>query len=91
MFNRRIRRVDALGEAIDTIAGVGGMGVGGHSGPAIDILLYEPASVVLDGAGNLFIADLGNHRIVKVSADTGGILFMQALAAANNGSFILVQ
>lgn len=72
MFNRRIRRVDAA-EDISTFAGVGSMGFGGGQGPAIHTLLYEPAAVVLDRAGNIFIADLGNQRIRRVSADTGKI------------------
>ena len=72
MFNRRIRRVDA-GEAISTIAGVGSMGFGGDQGPATHTLVYQPAAVALDRAGNIFIADLGNQRIRRVDVDTGAI------------------
>ena len=39
MFNRRIRRVDAQRQAIDTVAGVGRMGFGGDQGPATHTLI----------------------------------------------------
>jgi sugar lactone lactonase YvrE len=41
----------------------------GDGGPAEAALLKAPSAAVLTGAGELFIADTGNHRIRKVSAD----------------------
>ncbi len=37
-------------------------------GPA---LLSQPKGIALDADGNLFIADSGNNRVVRVAADTG--------------------
>ncbi|MBI4463267.1 MAG: DUF11 domain-containing protein, partial [Acidobacteria bacterium] len=64
----RVRKVDTAG-IITTVAGNGTAGFFGDGGPATSALLDEPAGVAVDAAGNLFIADSGNHRIRKV---TGG-------------------
>ena len=70
-FNQRIRKVDAAG-VISTVAGDGTRGYGGDGGPAVDAQLNTPYGLALDGAGNLYIADLFNHRIRKV--DTAGMI-----------------
>src|SRR5438445_271668 len=41
----------------------------GDGGPATEARLYHPGGLAVDAAGNLFIADAGNHRIRKVSPD----------------------
>ena len=64
----RIRKVSA-GGVITTVAGTGTPGFGGDGGPATAAWLYEPWGVAVDAAGDLFIADAGNQRIRKVSAD----------------------
>ena len=69
--NDRIRKVDSAG-VISTVAGSGEPGFGGDGGPAADAQLRDPTSVAVDGAGNLFIADRGNHRIRKV--DSAGVI-----------------
>ena len=69
--NNRIRKVDAMG-TITTIAGTGERGYSGDGGPATEAQLNVLGGVGLDGAGNVYIADRGNHRIRKVDA-TGTI------------------
>ena len=69
--NHRIRKVDSTG-TITTIAGTGEQGFGGNGGPATQAPLNYPYGVAVDGAGNLYIADVGNHRIRKVDS-TGTI------------------
>src|SRR6266852_2620256 len=54
---------------IVTVAGTGTPGYAGDNGPATQALLNYPSGLALDAAGNLFIADLYNHRVRKVSAD----------------------
>ncbi|QDK81764.1 hypothetical protein EXU85_25395 [Spirosoma sp. KCTC 42546] len=66
--NHRIRKVATDG-TITTVAGTGTQGYSGDTGPAVSANLSTPASVIVDGAGNLFIADLGNNRIRKVATD----------------------
>ena len=69
--NQRIRKVDSTG-TIDTVAGTGRFGFSGDGGPATAAQLWNPRSVVVDHAGNLYIADSQNHRIRKVDS-TGTI------------------
>lgn len=66
--NHRIRRVSRDG-TITTAAGTGSAGDSGDGGPAINAQLNYPVGVAVDTSGNLYIADTGNNRIRKVSAD----------------------
>jgi sugar lactone lactonase YvrE len=71
MQNQLVRKVDAKTGTISTIAGKGEKGFGGDGGPATAALMSSPHSIALDAADNLYIADIGNHRIRKVDAKTG--------------------
>ncbi len=65
-FNHRIRRVDASGN-ISTFAGTGGGSFSGDGGQATAAQIFGATGVALDRAGNLYIADAGNHRIRRVN------------------------
>ncbi len=69
----RIRRVDGLTGIITTVAGTGERGYNGDNQPATLAQINSPYHIALDGLGNLFIADDGNHRVRKVSVYTGVI------------------
>ena len=72
----RIRKVEAGTGTISTIAGTGGRfghGYGGDGGPATEAKLRYPIGVAVDGAGNVYIADVLNSRVRKVDASTGTI------------------
>jgi hypothetical protein len=69
--DNRVRRVDALTGIITTVAGNGTRGYGGDGGPATGAELNGLRGVVVDGSGNLFIADASNYRIRRVDARTG--------------------
>jgi trimeric autotransporter adhesin len=59
----RIREVRAGTGIIRTVVGTGVVGYSGDGGPAIRAELDEPASLAIDAAGNLYIADAGSNRI----------------------------
>lgn len=55
---------------VSAAVGTGTSGFSGDGAAAIDAELNFPSSIVMDTAGNLYIADQGNYRIRKV--DTSG-------------------
>jgi len=63
--NARIRKVS--NGAITTVAGNGTQGFSGDNGPATSAQLNYPQGVAVDSAGNLYVADIGNARVRKVS------------------------
>ncbi|MEI9977635.1 MAG: MBG domain-containing protein [Edaphobacter sp.] len=71
--NNIIRRIDAVTGKISTVAGVGTAGYAGDGASATSAQLRSPAKVIVDAAGNLYIADTGNNVIRYVSANTGFI------------------
>ena len=71
MKNNLVRRVDAKTKTITTVAGSGKRGFSGDGGPAVKAKLSAPHSIALDNAGNLYICDIGNHRIRRVNLKTG--------------------
>ncbi|MDZ4804866.1 MAG: hypothetical protein SGI90_08410 [Candidatus Eisenbacteria bacterium] len=58
-----IRRVDATSGIITTIAGNGTAGFSGDGGPATAGQFGSPVGICADSNGNVFIADVANHRI----------------------------
>jgi sugar lactone lactonase YvrE len=72
--NSRIRRVGPDG-TIQTVAGYGpaqdtyGGGYAGDGGPLAKAKLFSVTDLKFDAAGNLYIADSGNHRIRAVRND----------------------
>lgn len=66
MKNHLVRRVDARTGVISTVAGCGRAGFSGDGGPATSATLNQPHSIALDDRGQLYICDIGNHRIRRV-------------------------
>src|SRR4029077_282845 len=64
----RIRKITPDGR-IQTMAGNGVAGFAGDSGPSNTALLSHPYGVAVDAQGNLYVADLGNARVRKISTD----------------------
>jgi hypothetical protein len=78
--NYAIREVGTTG-TIATVAGTPGtVGYSGNGGLATSAVLNYTASAVVDGSGNVFIADTDNYVVQKVTAASGDI---QAFAGNN--------
>ncbi|HXB75695.1 MAG TPA: Ig-like domain repeat protein [Candidatus Acidoferrales bacterium] len=66
---------------ITTIAGGGSGGVGG---PATSAQLTTPGGIAIDSADNLYVADSGNNRVVRVDAATGILTLVAGNGAASS-------
>ncbi len=66
--NHRVRKVTRAG-VITTFAGTGVAGFSGDGGPAAVAQLNSPYGLAFDGTGNLYVADLGNARVRRISID----------------------
>ncbi len=71
MINNIVRRVDAKTGVISLVAGTGEKGFSGDGGPATQAQFNRPHSIALDNDGNLYICDIGNHRVRKVDLESG--------------------
>jgi hypothetical protein len=69
--NHRIRRLNLITGIITAIAGGATPGFSGDNALATSAQLNLPTALALDAAGNLYLADTGNHRIRKITAATG--------------------
>ena len=69
--NNRVLRLDARTGLVLVAAGNGLGNYAGDGGPGPDAQLNQPASLVVDGADNVFIADTMNHAIRRLDAKTG--------------------
>jgi uncharacterized protein (TIGR03437 family) len=81
--NHRIRKVSP-GGIITTVAGSGVSGPSGDGGPAIEAQLGQPSGLAIDASGNLFISDLTNNVVRKVSA-SGIISTVAGIASLDPG------
>ena len=80
LTNSRIRKVSPAG-VITTIAGTASNGTSPSGLPATSTNLSNPAAVIADVAGNIYIADSGHDLVLKVTASTG-----KSNIIAGNGS-----
>ncbi len=94
--NNRVRKITASTGIITTYAGNGGgYNYVGDGGQATSAQVWVPADVALDSNNNLYITDLGNHFILKVTASTGIITAVAANGyagyAGDGGSALSAQ
>lgn len=70
-YNNRVRKVDVNTGTISTITGNGSPTHTGDGGNAAFATVWNPWDVCFDRWGNIYIADLGNNVVRKISATTG--------------------
>jgi uncharacterized protein (TIGR03437 family) len=63
--NNRVRMI--ANGVVTTVAGTGIQGFSGDNGPAAAAQLSTPVAIAMDPAGNLYIADINNYRVRKIS------------------------
>lgn len=68
-LSHSVRKHDTKTGIVSTIAGTGAAGFSDGSGTKAQ--LNDPHSIALDSRGDLFIADVKNHRIRKVNMKSG--------------------
>jgi sugar lactone lactonase YvrE len=73
MKNAVVQRVDRQTQVLTTVAGTGKAGFSGDGGLAAQAELRQPHSIALDREDNIYICDIGNKRVRRVDAKTGGI------------------
>jgi len=71
LSGHRIRKVDTTG-IISTIAGTGSPAYSGDGFTASAASINAPEGIFVDGTGNVYFCDKGNHRIRKI--DASGII-----------------
>jgi sugar lactone lactonase YvrE len=64
--NNKIRKIDTSG-IITTVVGTGTAGFSGDGGTATSATLNSPRSLAVDSLSNVYVADINNHRIRKIS------------------------
>ncbi len=84
--NHRIRALNLQTGVVSTVAGLGAQGFSGDGEAATGARLDTPSGLALDSAGNLFVADAGNHRVRRIDAASQTI---RTIAGASTASRLL--
>lgn len=83
--NHTIRKVTVGTGAVTTLAGTAGM-LGSTDGTGASARFNYPSGVALDGVGNLFVADRGNHTIRMVVVATGVVTTLVGTAGMSGSA-----
>ena len=81
-MNHRVRVVDIETGMMSTLAGIGQPRYSGDGGAAVAAGLHEPAALVLDGRGTLYVADQSNNRVRAIDLETGLIRTVAGIGSA---------
>lgn len=65
--NNVVRKITVSTGKVSTFAGTGTQGL--TDGPALSSSFFHPGAILFDSKGNLFVSELGNNTIRKITAD----------------------
>jgi sugar lactone lactonase YvrE len=65
----RIQRINLQTKVMELVAGAEDGHAGFADGPGKDALFDGPLGIAIDGSGNVYVADPGNHRIRRIDAN----------------------
>ncbi|BDD12615.1 hypothetical protein FUAX_50470 (plasmid) [Fulvitalea axinellae] len=88
-INNRIRKIVQNSDGtvnVSTLAGTGEYGF--RDGDGSTAKFRNPFGVVVDGSGNVYVADYDNHRIRKISKGSGGTINVSTLAGSGGAGFL---
>ena len=77
--NHTIRKVAVATGAVTTLAGAGGL-YGSADGPGATARFDGPIGVATDGAGSLYVADMGNGTVRRVQLANGSVTTLVGVA-----------
>jgi len=80
-LNDTVRKITAAG-AVSTVAGTAGVS-GSADGSGAAARFTGPQGLALDGAGNLYVADAGNHTIRRIALAGGVVTTVAGFAGAS--------
>jgi sugar lactone lactonase YvrE len=69
--NHVVRRIARATGIVTTVVGTGAPGDAGDGGPGTAAHLRAPRALAFGPAGDLYIADTGNHRVRRVEMESG--------------------
>ena len=81
--NSRVRKVTVSTGIITTVAGTGTFSFSGDGGPATSATFKKPYGVTFDSSDNMYVTDLYNQRIRKVTVSTGIITTIAGTGATS--------
>ena len=73
--NNRVRKINAASGVITTIVGNATETFSGDGGPANQAGLYGPYALVIDGAGDLYLADVFHNRIRMITSNAATLTY----------------
>ena len=73
--NDRIRKINQVTQGITTVAGNASTSYGPDGYPATQAALYGQYTIIMDGSGNLLIADVFHNRIREVQSNVALLSF----------------
>lgn len=87
-YNHKIRKITPAG-VVSNFAGSGTAGILDATGTSAQF--SQPAGIAVDGSGNVFVADMANYRVRRITPAGGVTTFAGSVAGFANGIGVAAQ